>query len=155
MNLYAKYEKDIIRLFQCGLSSRTIAGLLNCSKTTVLHYLHQNNIDTSVTTYGFGTVYVILYQDTPIYIGCTTLSLRRRLKAHISKANEPVGRFATFISDNDITEDQLQIVPLQEDVPVEELFEVEKGFIYTYAAKYGLLNDIHNSVAAKQLNTNN
>ena len=155
MNLYAKYEQDMIRLFNGGLSSRVIASMLGCSKTTVLHYLHANGIDCTATEYGLGQIYLIRYKGTPIYIGCTTLSLDRRLKAHLSKAVERIGRFARFLIDEEVTEDELEITCLLDNVPIDDLFDVERKTIYKYSIDYELLNDVHNNIQTKGTNYGN
>ncbi len=119
-----------------------IANLYSTNPSTVWGALHRAGVDTSNHTYKFGRIYVIFYNEYPIYIGQTQYSKEHRLKGHINLSSLRIGSLARFIDDNSLTVDALDIHLLEDDIPVECLSEVEKMYIQKWSSNEDIL--LHN-----------
>ena len=131
-----------MRLFNKGASSRHIASIYGVSHNTVLKYLRRHGINTSTCVHGTGIVYCITYKGNIIYIGSTVHTLPHRLAGHLAKASERIGAFGKFLDDN-MSKDflaELDILPIEEDIPTDVLVSKEYQYIREYATTTNLLN---------------
>lgn len=82
-----------------------------------------------------GTVYIIQNtENDKAYIGQTVLNLQKRLNNHIREArlNKVMPKNGLHQAMLDIGFDKFYIKPLEENVPVEKLYDLEKHYIQIY-----------------------
>lgn len=136
-----------------NISTHKLAEMYPMSQATILRHLSLEGVDTSAYTYDVGRIYLISYHSSPIYVGQTQLSINRRLYGHLWKAHRRIGTLARFIDDNNLTEVDLDIVCIEDDIPVAVLTEREIYYINKYSidANINLLNDNYNSSNKKEI----
>ncbi len=138
-------EDDIARfidLYETGLSSYTIGGLLGYHFNTVLKYLNLAGVNTSGYIYDIGRIYIINHNNIPIYVGKTQFDKEKRLSQHIKTArNKNRGPLAGLLDELD----NIAIYLVEDAVPVSILAEREQYFIDKFSTQYNLRN-ISNAV---------